>query len=513
MNDKLQLLEERRGIIESGGGEKRIADQHTKGKYTARERLQILLDPGSFYELDVFVQGGLADAEQIGGSYPGEGVVTGYGTIAGRPVYVFAQDFTVAGGSLGEMHAAKICKVMDLAMKNGAPCIGLNDSGGARIQEGVKALNGYGEIFYRNTLASGVIPQISVIMGPCAGGAVYSPAITDFVFMVENTSQMFITGPQVIKAVTGEEVSPEALGGALTHNQISGVAHFKAAKEGDCLAKVQELLSYLPSNNLEEAPLAEPEEPLLASQELADLVPDNPNKPYDVREIIKRVVDGSKFLEVQEFYAQNAVVGFARLGGRSIGIIANQAQVLAGCLDINSSDKIARFVRFCDCFSIPMVTFVDVPGYLPGVNQEHGGIIRHGAKVLFAYSEATVPKISVVLRKAYGGSYIAMSARCLRGDLALAWPTAEIAVMGPEGAANIVFRKEIDAATDPQAERAVRVQQYRDKYSNPYIAASRGWVDDVIDPRETRGRLLQGLEMMLSKQEDRPRKKHGNIPL
>jgi propionyl-CoA carboxylase beta chain len=509
----MRVLEERRRLIELGGGEKRIADQHDKGKMTARERLQAFLDPGSFSELDVFVQTDLEDADEMGKTNPGEGVVTGCGTVNGRPVYVFAQDFTVAGGSLGEMHAAKICKVMDLAMKTGAPCIGLNDSGGARIQEGVRALNGYGEIFFRNTIASGVIPQISVIMGPSAGGAVYSPAITDFVFMVENTAQMFITGPQVIKAVTGEEVSAEALGGAHTHNQTSGVAHFKAATEEECFAMLSDLLSYLPSNNLEDPPFAEPAEPVLAAAELAGIVPENPNKPYDVREIIRRVVDASRFLEVHQLFAQNAVVGFARLGGRSIGIIANQAQVKAGCLDINSSDKIARFVRFCDCFNIPLVTFVDVPGYLPGVDQEYGGIIRHGAKVLYAYSEATVPKIQVILRKAYGGSYIAMSARCLRGDLALAWPSAEIAVMGPEGAANIVYRREIDAAEDPKAERNARIQQYRDKYSNPYIAAARGWVDDIIDPRETRAYLLRGLKMLENKQEDRPRKKHGNIPL
>jgi propionyl-CoA carboxylase beta chain len=513
VEDKLKLLLERRQLVELGGGEKRIADQHGKGKQTARERLQMLLDPGSFSEMDVFVQTELEDADEVGKTNPGEGVVTGYGTVDGRSVYVFAQDFTVAGGSLGEAHAAKICKVMDLALKTGAPCIGLNDSGGARIQEGVRALNGYGEIFFRNTIASGVIPQISVIMGPSAGGAVYSPAITDFIFMVEKTSQMFITGPQVIKAVTGEEVSAEALGGAGTHNETSGVAHFKAADEADCMSKLRQLLSYLPSNNLDEPPFAQAEEPALDASELASIVPDNPNKPYDVREIIQRVVDGSKFLEVHEHFAQNAVVGFARLGGKSVGIIANQAKVLAGCLDINSSDKIARFVRFCDCFNIPLVTFVDVPGYLPGVTQEYGGIIRHGAKVLYAYSEATVPKIQVILRKAYGGSYIAMSSRCLRGDLALAWPTAEIAVMGPEGAANIVYRREIENAQDPAAERNQRVQQYRDKYSNPYIAAARGWVDDVIDPRETRRYLLRGLEMLANKQEDRPRKKHGNIPL
>jgi propionyl-CoA carboxylase beta chain len=513
MEDKLNLVKERRKLVEMGGGEKRIASQHEKGKQTARERLNAFLDQGSFTELDVFVQTGLENAEDVGKNNPGEGVVTGYGTVEGRPVYVYAQDFTVAGGSLGEMHAAKICKVMDLAVKTGAPCIGLNDSGGARIQEGVKALNGYGEIFYRNTIASGVIPQISVIMGPCAGGAVYSPAITDFIFMVEKTSQMFITGPQVIKAVTGEEVSSEALGGAQTHNETSGVAHFKAADEAECIEKLRRLLSFLPSNNLEDAPAVEPIEPTLDAAELPGLIPDSANKPYDVRDIITRVVDGSDFFEVHEGFAQNAVVGFARIGGKSVGIIANQAKVMAGVLDINSSDKIARFVRFCDCFNIPLVTFVDVPGYLPGVTQEYGGIIRHGAKLLYAYSEATVPKISVVLRKAYGGSYIAMSARCLRADLAFAWPTAEIAVMGPEGAANIVYRKEIDSAQDSAAERAARVQEYRDLYSNPYIAAARGWVDDVIDPRETRKYLINSLQMLANKQEDRPRKKHGNIPL
>ena len=513
MEEKLNLLQERRKLVELGGGEKRIDAQHQKGKQTARERLDAFLDAESFVETDVFVQTGMDNADDVGKNNPGEGVVAGYGTVNGRPIYVYAQDFTVAGGSLGEMHAAKICKVMDLAMKTGAPCIGLNDSGGARIQEGVKALNGYGEIFYRNTIASGVIPQISVIMGPCAGGAVYSPAITDFIFMVEKTSQMFITGPQVIKAVTGEEVSSEDLGGAVTHNTTSGVAHFKAATEAECLEKLRELLSYLPSNNLEDAPMVASEEPTLDASDLVTLVPDNPNKPYDVREIIKRVVDGSKFLEVHETFAQNAVVGFARLGGKSVGIICNQAKVMAGVLDIDSSDKIARFVRFCDCFNIPLVTFVDVPGYLPGVTQEYGGIIRHGAKLLYAYSEATVPKISVIVRKAYGGSYIAMSARCLRADLALAWPTAEIAVMGPEGAANIVYRKEIEGAEDPAAERAGRVQEYRDLYSNPYIAAARGWVDDVIDPRETRKYLIKSLNMLANKQEDRPRKKHGNIPL
>lgn len=513
MQDSIKLLQEQKALIALGGGEKRIAAQHEKGKQTARERLQALLDAGSFTELDVFVQSGLEDAGKVGHSNPGEGVVTGFGTINGRPVYIYAQDFTVAGGSLGEMHAAKICKVMDLAMKTGVPCIGLNDSGGARIQEGVQALNGFGEIFYRNTLASGVIPQISVIMGPCAGGAVYSPAITDFIFMVEQTSQMFITGPQVIKAVTGEDVTSEALGGAKRHNETSGVAHFAASNEADCFIKLRQLLSYLPANNLEDPPRVASSEPLQAAEEMLTIIPDNANKPYDVREIITHVVDGSEFFEVHQSFAKNAVVGFARLGGRSVGIIANQAKVMAGVLDIDSSDKIARFVRFCDCFNLPLITFVDVPGYLPGVQQEHNGVIRHGAKVLYAYSEATVPKISVILRKAYGGSYIAMSSRSVRGDLALAWPAAEIAVMGPEGAANVVYRKEIAAADDPAAERASRIKEYRGKYSNPYITAARGWVDDVIDPRATRSYLLNGLTMLATKQEDRPRKKHGNIPL
>ena len=513
MQESINLLNERKAMLQKGGGDKRIEAQHSKGKNTARERLQSLLDPDSFVELDLFVQTGLEDANDIGLNNPGEGVVTGYGTIGGRLVYIYAQDFTVAGGSLGELHAAKICKVMDLALKTGAPLIGINDSGGARIQEGVKALNGFGEIFYRNTIASGVIPQISLIMGPCAGGAVYSPAITDFIFMVEKTSQMFITGPQVIKAVTGEDVTVEALGGAQSHNETSGVAHFKAAAEDDCFKMLHKLLSFLPANNLSDPPQTESVEPLRAADELLTILPENPNKPYDVRDVIKCVVDGSDFFEVQESFAKNAVIGFARLAGRSVGIVANQAKVMAGVLDIDSSDKIARFVRFCDCFNIPIITFVDVPGFLPGVTQEHNGIIRHGAKVLYAYSEATVPKISVILRKAYGGSYIAMSSRSLRGDLAFAWPMAEIAVMGPEGAANIVYRKEIEAAADPAAERSARIEEYRKKYSNPYIAAARGWVDMIIEPQETRNYLINGLLMLANKQEDRPRKKHGNIPL
>lgn len=513
MEDKLKFMQQRREIILKGGGDKRIEDQHQKGKLTARERLHRLLDPGSFVEVGTFVQTGLEDASTMDIPYPGEGVVTGYGTIDGRLVYVFAQDFTVAGGSLGEMHAAKICRVMDLAAKNGAPFIGLNDSGGARIQEGVMSLDGYGNIFYRNTIYSGVIPQISVIMGPCAGGAVYSPALTDFVFMVDKTSYMFITGPQVIKAVTGEEVTPEKLGGASTHNEISGVAHFKAENEEECFAKLRKLLSYLPSNNLDNPPQTSPVEPSLPAEELLQIVPLDPNKPYDVVDVITRVVDGSEFFQVHEHYAKNAVVGFARIWGNPVGIIANQPKVLAGCLDINSSDKIARFVRFCDCFNIPLVTFVDVPGYLPGVNQEYGGIIRHGAKILYAYSEATVPQISVILRKAYGGAYLAMNARALGADFALAWPTAEIAVMGPEGATNIIYRKEIEKAADPDEERKKRIEEYRRRYANPYITAARGWVDEVIDPRDTRSYLIKALETLKNKFEDRPRKKHGNIPL
>jgi propionyl-CoA carboxylase beta chain len=508
IEEKIAALIRLREKHQQGGGINKIQKQHQAGKLTARERIEKLLDPDSFVEIDTFVQ------TEMGGEpeYPGEGVVTGYGSIDNRPVYIFAQDFTVAGGSLGELHAAKICKIMDLAVNNGAPCIGLEDSGGARIQEGVRALNGYGNIFRRNTLASGVVPQISVIMGPCAGGAVYSPAITDFIIMVDQTSQMFITGPSVIKAVTGEEVQAEALGGAMTHNQISGVAHLIAQDEEHCFTMIRELLSYLPANNLDEALRLAAEEPGLAIDDLLEIVPDNPNRSYDVREVIKRVVDGSRFFEIHPYFAQNAVVGFARINGRSVGIVANQALVLAGCLDIDSSDKIARFIRFCDCFNIPIITFVDVPGYLPGSNQEYEGIIRHGAKILYAYSEATVPLISVILRKAYGGAYIAMSSRSLGADLALAWPTAEIAVMGPEGAANIVYRKEIETAENPQEVRAKKVAEYREQMANPYLAASRGWVDDVIHPLETRRHLIRALSVLTTKQQARPRKKHGNIP-
>jgi acetyl-CoA carboxylase carboxyltransferase component len=513
VEEKLGFLEQRRNVILQGGGTKRVEAQHKKGKQTARERLDQLLDPGSFVEVGTFVQGDLKDASVIDIPLPGEGVVTGYGTVNGRLVYVFAQDFTVSGGSLGEMHAAKICRVMDLAAQNGAPLVGINDSGGARIQEGVMSLDGYANIFYRNTVNSGVIPQISVVMGPSAGGAVYSPALTDFVFMVDNISYMFITGPQVIKAVTGEEVSPEKLGGAATHNDTSGVAHFRAKDEQECFTLIAKLLSYLPSNNINDPPAAEPAEPALPADDLVNLVPADPNKGYDVVEVIKRVVDNSELFQVHEHYAKNAVIGFARIAGQAVGIIANQPKFLAGCLDINSSDKIARFVRFCDCFNIPLVTFVDVPGYLPGVHQEYGGIIRHGAKILYAYSEATVPQISVILRKAYGGAYIAMNCRGLGADFAFAWPTAEIAVMGPEGAINIIARRELEQAENPEEERKKKVDEYREAFANPYIAASRGWVDDVIDPRATRAHLIRALDSLKNKFEDRPRKKHGNFPV
>ncbi|HHW02771.1 MAG TPA: methylmalonyl-CoA carboxyltransferase [Thermoanaerobacterales bacterium] len=514
IEQKLKILEEKRKTVEQGGGEKRIKKQHESGKLTARERIQKLLDEESFVEIDAFVEHRCIQFDMTETKAPGEGVVTGYGTINGRLVFVFAQDFTVIGGSLGEMHAAKIVKVMDMAMKMGAPLIGLNDSGGARIQEGVDALKGYGEIFYRNTLASGVIPQISVILGPCAGGAVYSPALTDFIFMVSGTSKMFITGPQVIKAVTGEEVSPEDLGGARAHNQKSGVAHFMSQNEEECFDQIKKLLSYIPSNNLEDAPFKETEDsPVKILPELDNIVPVDPNKPYDMKEIIKMVVDEGDFFEVQALYAQNMITGFARLSGHSVGILANQPRVLAGCLDINASDKAARFIRFCDAFNIPLITFTDTPGYLPGVAQEHGGIIRHGAKLLYAYSEATVPKITVITRKAYGGAYIAMCSRHLGADQVFAWPTAEIAVMGPEGAANIIFKKEIEESNDPVAARNEKIEEYRDRFANPYQAAARGYVDDVIEPSTTRVKLISALEMLMSKRETRPAKKHGNIPV
>lgn len=506
---KLSQLEKIRKKIHAGGGEERIKKQHDSGKLTARERVGKLLDEGSFVELDVFV--GEEDMNNL--KTPGEGVVTGYGTIDGRLVYIFAQDFTVAGGSLSRLHAQKICKVMDHAVKVGAPLIGLNDSGGARIQEGVDALDGYGQIFYRNTMASGVIPQISVIMGPCAGGAVYSPALTDFIFMIDQTSKMFITGPQVVKAVMGEEISPEELGGAATHSEKSGVCHFMAEDEENCFEMLRKLLSFLPSNNMEEPPAAEPQLPGGDPEELLGIIPEETNRDYDVKDIIRLVFDGGELFEVQPYYARNLVVGFARLNGKAVGVVANQPNYLAGCLDINASDKLARFVRFCDCFNIPLVTFMDVPGYLPGTAQEFGGIIRHGAKVLYAYSEATVPKLTVILRKAYGGSYIAMCNNSLRADAVFAWPSAEIAVMGPEGAANIIYRKEIKNAENPAEVRMKKTAEYRDKYANPYIAAARGYVDDVIDPRDTRKRLIYSMETLQNKKVSRLRKKHGNIPL
>jgi len=516
LNDEngLEHLRRLTDRLRAGGGEERVRKQHEKGKKTARERLGILFDPGSFTELDLFARHRCTDFGMDEVEAPCEGVVTGFGRIDGRTVYAFAQDFTVMGGTLGEMHAAKICRVQDLAVKTGAPIVGLNDSGGARIQEGVDALDGYGKIFYRDTLASGVVPQISVIMGPCAGGAVYSPALTDFVFMVSGTAQMFITGPQVIKAVTGEEVSFEELGGASTHNQVSGVAHFYDEDEEACLERVRALLAYLPSNNLEDPPDVPCSDPVdRAEESLRSVVPPDPNKAYDVRDAILPVLDDGRLMEVHAFYATNAVVGFGRLGGRAVGIVANQPRVLAGCLDINASDKIARFVRFCDAFNIPLVTWVDTPGYLPGTAQEYGGIIRHGAKVLYAYSEATTPKLTVVLRKAYGGAYIAMCARCLGADHVLAWPTAEIAVMGPEGAANIIFRKEIAKAEDPAEFRKQKIREYRERFANPYIAAARGYVDAVVDPAETRRHLIEALSSLSGKREDRPPKKHGNLPV
>lgn len=509
MQDRLKQLASYREKILSGGGSGRIKKQHEAGKKTARERLEMLFDPGSFEEIGTFA--GSTDLDNL--QYPGEGVVTGYGTIDGRLVYVFAQDFTVAGGSLGKVHAEKICRVLDLAMKNGAPVIGLNDSGGARIQEGVDALDGYGNIFFRNTLASGVIPQISVIMGPCAGGAVYSPALTDFIFMVEGISQMFITGPQVIKAVTGEEVTMEELGGAYTHNQKSGVAHFLAKDEAECMAMIKKLLAFLPSNNREKPPLAEPREPAGDPQELRRIVPPESYLSYDIKDVIRMVVDGGDFFEVQPLYALNAVIGFARFDGQAVGIVANQPNYLAGCLDINASDKIARFVRFCDCFNIPLVTFTDVPGYLPGTDQEYGGIIRHGAKILYAYSEATVPKISIILRKAYGGAYIAMCGSALRADVSYAWPTAEVAVMGPEGAVNIIYRNEITRAENPEEIKKKLVAEYRAKFANPYISCARGYVDDVIDPADTRKKIIEALKMLAGKRVNGPAKKHGNFPM
>ncbi len=514
MSNKLEELRSKKEQLKLGGGEDKIQKQHEKGKLTARERLNLLFDEGSFMEIGAFVKHRSTDFGMDKVDTPAEGVITGYGTVDGRLVYAYAQDFTVMGGSLGNMHAEKIVKVMDMALKNGAPLIGLNDSGGARIQEGVDALSGYGKIFYRNTIASGVIPQITAIMGPCAGGAVYSPAITDFVFMVDQTSQMFITGPQVIKTVTGEDVTSEALGGATTHNQISGVAHFKSANDEACIQDIKRLLSFLPSNNMETPPYYGTNDNLNRIEErLNEIVPDNPNKPYDIKEIITAVADNGDFLETQQYFAQNIVTGFIRINGQSVGVIANQPRVLAGCLDINTSDKAARFIRTCDAFNIPLLNIVDVPGFLPGTDQEYGGIIRHGAKMLYAYSEATVPKVTLIVRKAYGGAYIGMCNRELGADIVLAWPSAEIAVMGPDGAANIIFRREIEKAEDPAAKRAEMVNEYREKFANPYIAAARGYVDDVIEPATTRPRLASAFEMLAGKRETRPAKKHGNLPV
>ncbi|MBL7200769.1 MAG: methylmalonyl-CoA carboxyltransferase [Anaerolineae bacterium] len=490
-----------------GGGVSRIERQHDQGKLTARERIDLLLDPGSFHEIDAF-------ATKAEGKFQPESVITGWGTVDGRTVFVFAQDFTVQGGSVGAVHGAKICKVLDMALKNGAPVVGINDSGGARIQEGVESLWAYGEIFTRNTLSSGVIPQISVIMGPCAGGAVYSPAITDFIFMVDGTSHMFITGPQVIQAVTGEDVSFEDLGGGKVHNQRSGVAHFLEPDEESCLQDVRRLLSYLPANNMDDPPLVDlGDDPGRADPDLDDLVPEDPQQPYNMREVIQRLVDGGDFMEVARYFAPNLLIGFARMNGQTVGIVAQQPRVLAGALDINSADKGARFIRFCDCFNIPLITLCDTSGFLPGVNQEHAGIIRHGAKMLYAYAEATVPKVTVITRKAYGGAYIAMSSKHLRADVNYAWPNAEIAVMGPEGAVNIIHRREISDAKDPDARRAELVAQYREKFSTPYVAAGKGYIDAVIIPRETRPRIIEALAMLENKRDGLPPKKHGNIPL
>ncbi len=513
-NPKIQHLQELRKQAALGGGLERIERQHKRGRLTARERLSLLLDKGSFREIDAFVTHTNANFGMEKQKFLGDGVVTGWGTIEGRLVYVFSQDFTVMGGSLGEAHARKIVKVMEMALKNGAPVIGLNDSGGARIQEGVASLGGYADIFLQNTLASGVIPQISVIMGPCAGGAVYSPALTDFIFMVRNSSYMFVTGPEVVKTVTHEEVTFEDLGGASVHSETSGVCHVAADSEADTLYLVRKLLSYLPQNNLEDPPYLPPaDDPLREEDALDDIIPDDPSKPYDIKDVIRLIVDDGQFFEIHEAYAANIVVGFARLGGHSIGIIANQPAVLAGVLDIDASEKAARFVRFCDAFNIPILTFVDVPGFLPGTHQEHGGIIRSGAKLLYAYCEATVPKLTVITRKAYGGAYDVMSSKHIRGDLNLAWPSAEIAVMGPDGAVNIIFRKELAEAEDPVQRKAELVAEYRQTFANPYVAASRGYIDDVIRPRETRPRLINALEMLTNKRDNNPPKKHGNVPL
>ncbi len=507
-------LARRRASALAGGGAERMARQHKEGKLSARERIDLLLDPDSFEEIDRFVRHRCRDFGMENQVVDGDGFVTGSGTIQGRYVYVFAQDFTVLGGSLSEANAQKIVKIMDLAMKTGAPVIGLNDSGGARIQEGVLSLAGYADIFLRNTLASGVVPQISAIMGPCAGGAVYSPALTDFIFMVEGTSHMFVTGPDVIKTVTHEDVDKEELGGAETHNTRSGVAHFMAADDADCLRQIRRLMSFLPPNNRDGAPRKAAGDPAdRMDAELDSLVPEEPNQPYDMKDVIARIIDDGDFLEVHQHYARNIVVGFARLDGATVGICANQPAHLAGCLDLNTSIKGARFVRFCDAFNIPIITFEDVPGFLPGTDQEWRGIIRHGAKLLYAYAEATVPKITVILRKAYGGAYCVMGSKHLRTDLNYAWPTAEIAVMGAEGAVNVVYRREIASSADPEASRTAKVAEFRDRFANPFVTAERGFIDDIIQPRETRPKLIRGLRLLENKVDTMPSKKHGNIPL
>jgi propionyl-CoA carboxylase beta chain len=511
---RIEEVRRRHANAEAGGGAQRRQRQHDEGKLLARERIELLLDEGTFEEMDKLVRHRCRDFGMEEQVVDGDGFVTGWGRIHGRLVYVFAQDFTVLGGSLSEANAQKICKVMDLAVKTGAPVIGLNDSGGARIQEGVLSLAGYADIFLRNTLSSGVIPQISAIMGPCAGGAVYSPALTDFVFMVDKTSHMFVTGPDVIKTVTHEDVTKEKLGGAETHNSISGVAHFLAADDSDCLRMIRELIAYIPQNNLDGTPPRPSQDPPdREDPKLDDIIPGEPNLPYDIKDIITRVVDDADFFEVQEHWARNIVIGFARLAGRSVGIVANQPAYLAGCLDINSATKGGRFVRFCDAFNIPIVTFEDVPGFLPGTDQEFGGIIRHGAKLLYAYAEATVPKVTVITRKAYGGAYCVMGSKHLRTDVNFAYPSAEIAVMGAEGAVNIVYRREISAAKEPEAARIEKVAEFRDRFANPFVAAERGFIDDVIEPHETRPRLIRALEMLETKVDRTPKKKHGNIPL
>ncbi|GAB4331033.1 MAG: carboxyl transferase domain-containing protein [Candidatus Abyssubacteria bacterium] len=514
VSEKLEDLDKRIERELAMGGEERIRKQHEAGKLTARERLELFFDPGSFVEMGMFVRHRCTHFGMADTFIPGEGVVTGHGTVEGRPVFAFSQDFTTVGGTLGEMHARKICKIMDLAMKNGAPVVGFNDSGGARIQEGVDALSGYGNIFFRNACASGVIPQISAIMGPTAGGAVYSPAMTDWVFMVKNTSYMFITGPEVIKAVTGEQITFEELGGAMTHNTKSGVAHFACENDQDAIARIRELLSYLPSNNMQDPPVVDlGDDPRRTDPALDSVIPDDPRKNYDMKDIIRSLVDGGAFLEPHQYYAENMIVCFARLDGHTIGIIANQPKALAGSLDVNASDKATRFIRFCDAFNIPLLTLVDVPGYLPGSDQEWSGIIRHGAKLLWCYSEATVPKLTLLIRKSIGGAYLAMCSPDLGADYVLAWPTAEVAVMGAAGAANIIHRKEIKEAADPDAMRKQKVREYEEIFSNPYIAASRGHVDAVIHPRDTRPRLVEALRVLITKRESRPPKKHGNIPM